>query len=100
MIGVFVSFDYNGELDRDRVLGVAERAHDAFEGMPGLRTKIFTIDAEHGRATNVYVWDSEEAAREFFTPALAERITSLYGVPPRIEFVEIAALVDNAAALA
>ena len=46
MVGVFVSFDYDDELDRERVLGVAEKARSAFEGMPGLRLKVFTFDAE------------------------------------------------------
>ena len=36
MIGVIVSFDYDGEFDRERVLGVAEKARSAFEGMPEL----------------------------------------------------------------
>ncbi len=96
MIGVIVSFDYEGEFDRDRVLGVAEKARSAFEGMPELRLKIFTLDEDGKRATNVYVWESEDAARGFFNDELTERVTGLYGVRPRIEFVEIAALVDNA----
>jgi hypothetical protein len=45
------------------------------------------------------VWDSEEAARAFFSPELAERVTGLYGVAPEIRFVEIGALVENAAAV-
>ena len=45
---------------------------------------------------NVYVWESETAARAYFTEELTERVTGLYGVRPRIDFVEIAALVDNA----
>ncbi len=64
--------------------------------MPELRLKVFTVDEDHKRATNVYVWDSETAARSFFTQELTEFVTGLYGVRPRIEFVEIAALVDNA----
>lgn len=98
MIGVFVSFDYDGELDRDRVLKVAEGARSTFEGMPGLRSKVFTIDEERQRATNVYVWDDEAAARGFFSDELRDRVAGLYGIAPRIEFVEIAALIDNAAA--
>ena len=66
--------------------------------MPGLRLKVFTLDEAQKRATNVYVWESDSAAREFFTDELTERVTGLYGVRPRIEFVEIAALVDNAPA--
>jgi hypothetical protein len=98
MIGVFVIFDFGGELDRERVVGVAEKARSSFEGMPELRSKLFTVDEEHGLATNVYVWESEAAARAFFTAELTERVTGLYGVRPRIEFVEIAAIVDNASA--
>ncbi len=98
MIGVLVSFDYDGTLDPERVLKVAENAGPAFEGMPGLRLKVFTLDHERQRAMNVYVWESEDAAKAFFTDELTERVTGLYGVRPRIEFVEIAALVDNTVA--
>jgi hypothetical protein len=95
MVGVIVSFDYDGDFDRERVLGVAEKARSTFEGMPELRLKVFTADEANQRAANVYIWDSEAAARSFFTDELAEYVTGLYGVRPRIEFVEIAALVDN-----
>jgi hypothetical protein len=96
MVGVIVSFDYDGEFDRERVLAVAEKARASFEGMPELRLKVFTADEAQRRAVNVYVWESEEAAKSFFTDELTELVTGLYGVRPRIEFVEIAALVDNA----
>jgi hypothetical protein len=54
------------------------------------------FDKERQRVTNFYVCESEESARSFFTDALRERVTGLYGVAPAIEFVEIAELVDNA----
>ena len=98
MIGVLVSFDYDGDFDRDRIAAVAEQARGSFEGMPGLRLKAFTIDGERHRAVNVYLWDDEDAARTFFSDALVERVTGLYGVRPRVEFLELAALVDNAPA--
>jgi hypothetical protein len=31
--------------------------------MPELRLKIFTVDEDHKRAMNVYVWESETAQR-------------------------------------
>ena len=98
MIAVFVTFEYEKSFDRKRILGLAENAKGSFVGMPGLRQKAFTIDSENRRARNVYLWESEEAARAFFTPELARRVTSLYGVAARIEFAEVAAFVDNAAA--
>ena len=98
MIGVFVHFAYTDGFDKARVLKVAENAHGSFLGMPGLRYKFFTLDEQRKRATNFYVWDSDDAARKFFTDALTERVTGLYGVPPTIEFVEIAAAVENVGA--
>ena len=95
MIGVYVTFDYDGDFDHARVLKVAEGARGTFEGMPGLRVKLFTFDEKQQRVTNFYLWDSDEAAEAFFTDALRARVTDLYGVEPTIDFVEIAQIVDN-----
>jgi hypothetical protein len=95
VIGVNVMFDYDGTFDRARVIRVADNARAMFEGMPGLRFKFFTFDEEQKRATNFYVWESTEAAVDFFSDEVRERVTDLYGVAPTIEFVEIAQFVDN-----
>jgi heme-degrading monooxygenase HmoA len=95
MIGVIVTFQYDSAVDRERILKIASEAAPRFEGVAGLRSKVFTLDESNARATNVYVWDSEDAARAFFDDALIERVTALYGVRPTVDFVEIAALVDN-----
>jgi hypothetical protein len=94
MIAVFVTFD-SDTLDEERVRKVATEARATFEGMANLRSKLFTLDEKGNRATNVYVWESEDAARQFFSDQLLERVTGLYGVRPRVEFAEIVELVDN-----
>ncbi len=96
MVGVLVTFAYTGDFDRDRIANVAAHARETFVGMPGLRSKTFTIDEPGRRALNFYVWDSDDAAHAFFNDALAERVTGLYGTRPTVDFVEIAALVENA----
>lgn len=95
MIGVFVVFRYGNNFDERTVRKIAEAARVRFERMPGLRSKVFTLDSETREAVNVYVWDSEDAAKAFFTDDLIERVTGLYGVRPKVEFVEIAELVEN-----
>ena len=95
MIGVFVTFDFGDQLDKQSVRNIAEKARGRFEGMPGLRSKAFTVNPEKRAAANFYAWDSEEAARAFFTDEMHERIAAIYGVRPSIEFVEIATLVEN-----
>jgi heme-degrading monooxygenase HmoA len=94
MIAVFVTFDTD-DLDDARVRKVATEARGMFEGMVGLRNKFFTLSEAKTRATNVYVWESEPAARQFFSEQLVERVTGLYGVRPQIEFAEVVELVDN-----
>ena len=95
MIGVFVTFRYGDNFDEPAVRKIAETARARFEGMPGLRTKMFTLNSGKHEAANSYVWDSEQAAKEFFTDDLLKRVADLYGVRPSIEFVQIATLVEN-----
>ena len=95
MIGVFVAFSYGDKFDEQAVRKIAETARVKFEGMPGLRSKAFTLNSAKREATNFYVWDSEDAAKAFFTDQLLERLAGLYGVRPSVDFVQIAALVEN-----
>jgi len=96
MIGVFVTFRYGDNFDERAVRKIAETARARFEGMPGLRLKAFTINPGKREAVNFYVWDSEDAAKAFFTDELLDQVASLYGVHPSVEFVQIATLVENA----
>lgn len=96
MIGAIVTFTYADGFDERRIRTVAEQARSTFEGMPGLRSKAFTLNAEKRTAINFYLWESEAAARAFYSEQLMERVTGLYGVRPTVDFVEVAALVDNA----
>jgi len=95
MIGVFVTFRYGDNFDEGAVRKIAETARARFEGMPGLRSKAFTFSPGKREARNFYVWESEDAAKAFFTDELLERVTGLYGVRPTVEFVQIATLVEN-----
>jgi heme-degrading monooxygenase HmoA len=95
MIGVFVTFRYEDDFDGQAVRKIAETARARFEGMPGLRSKTFTLNSGKREAVNSYVWDSEEAAKAFFTDQLLEHVAGLYGIRPAVDFVQIAALVED-----
>jgi hypothetical protein len=97
MIAVLVRFRYEGKLNEARVRQVAEAARAKFEGMPGLRSKAFTIDPVNGEALNFYLWESEVAAKAFFTQELIDQVTALYGIRPSVQFMEVAVLVENRA---
>jgi len=95
MIGVFVTFRYADNFDEQALRKIADTARARFEGMPGLRCKAFTVNSGKREATNFYVWNSEDAAKAFFTDQLLERVAGLYGVRPSVDFVQIATLVEN-----
>jgi hypothetical protein len=97
MTAVLVTFRFESGFSEARVRQVAEAAREKFEGMPGLRSKTFTIDPASREALNFYVWESEEAAKSFFSPQILDRVTELYGVRPIVQFLNVAALVDNRA---
>jgi hypothetical protein len=53
--------------------------------MDGLLSKVFMWNDETETVINTYVWDSEEAARAFFTsPEVKALIIELYGVEPHV----------------
>jgi hypothetical protein len=95
MVGVIVTFRVGEKFDEQAVRKIAETARARFEGMPGLHSKAFTFNSAKREAANFYVWDSEDAAKAFFTDQLLERVTGLYGARPSVEFVQIATLVEK-----
>ncbi|MFF4581978.1 hypothetical protein ACFY15_26870 [Streptomyces sp. NPDC001373] len=98
MIGVLVTFTQTGRFDRSAAAKIAGELRGPFEGMPGLRFKSFMIDEDGAQARNFYVWDDEEKARSFFTDEIVEKVTGIYGVPPKIEYLDIVGFVDNSGA--
>jgi hypothetical protein len=95
MIAVMVRFQYENAFNEARLQQIADGARSKFQGMPGLRSKTFTVDAAKRQALNFYVWESEDAARKFFSPQMIDGVANVYGVRPSIEYVKLAALVEN-----
>ncbi len=95
MIGVIVTIGPGEGLTRERATAVAEKEGPKFQGMDGLASKVFMWNDETETVISTYVWDSEEAARAFFTPELKALVVELYGVEPQVQFAEVSALVDN-----
>ncbi|MEV7564073.1 hypothetical protein [Streptomyces tanashiensis] len=95
MIGVLVTFTQTEKYDRSALAKIAGELRGPFEGMAGLRLKSFMLDEDGVRARNFYVWDDEGKARSFFTDELVDKVAGIYGVRPRIEYLDIVGFVDN-----
>jgi len=95
MIAVIVRFQYDTEFNEAHLQQIADGARSKFQGMPGLRSKAFTVDAARRQALNFYIWESEDAARKFFSPQMIEGVARIYGVRPSIDYLKLATLVEN-----
>lgn len=95
MFGVIVTFDPGAAYDADRLSQIAQAAIPKFRGMQGLVSKTFTLDDEARRAINFYVWESEEAARRFFSEETLASVERTYGVRPELRYVAIPGRVEN-----
>lgn len=95
MIGIFVTFQLGDAFDEAALRRIALDSRGRFERLPGLRSKAYTIDRERREAVNVYLWESADAARAFFTEARLAQIAAVYGVRPQLREVDVATLVDN-----
>lgn len=95
MIGVLVTFTQTDKFDRATLAKIAGELRGPFEGMAGLRFKSFMLDEDAAQARNFYVWDDEEKARAFFTEEIVDKVTGIYGAPPKIEYLDIVGFVDN-----
>ena len=67
----------------------------AFHNVPGLIRKQFLLSADGRTAGGVYLWEEEEAARNFMQQRVAPMIREKFQVEPTIEFYESPVLVDN-----
>ena len=72
-----------------------EAANGIFKDLPGLMSKQFCYDETTGDGHSVYLWESQQQAEEFFSPAFVEHFCEAFGVEPTITYLDILILVDN-----
>ena len=77
-----------------------ESAHKTAPTYTGLASKglirKYYINGDAG-AGGVYLWQSEAAARAWYTPEWAERMEATHGVKPIVTYYESLVVVDNEA---
>ncbi len=95
---VLVTYNLPGKPPRQAIREkFADAANNIFKGLPGLMSKQFCYDETTGDGHSVYLWESEEQAKEFFAPDFAEHFREVFGVDPTITHLDIQVLLDNRA---
>jgi heme-degrading monooxygenase HmoA len=71
---------FKSRLSDSQVLRTYEQRADRYRALPGLLNKYYLKFSETGEHGAVYMWESEEAMREFRSSDLARTIPDAYQV--------------------
>jgi hypothetical protein len=93
-----VRFPAPADIGGARLRAVLEEGVPRYQGIPGLHRKYFIGNETHG--AGVYEWDSRAVAEPFYNATWRERLRTVYGAIPQVEFFELHAVVDNDAGTA
>ncbi len=90
-----VRFPAPANLAGDKLRAVLQNAVPRYQGVPGLHRKYFLGNDTLGGG--VYEWDSRATAQAFYNDAWRERLRTVYGAVPPVEYFDEHAVVDNEA---
>ena len=88
-----VRFPAPAGLSGDKLRAVLEDAVPRYQVIPGLHRKYFLGNDTHGGG--VYEWDSRAVAEAFYNDTWRERLRTVYGAVPHVEYFDVHAVVDN-----
>ena len=88
-----VRFPAPSGLSGARLRAVLDDAVPRYQDLPGLHRKYFLGNEVHGGG--VYEWESRAAAEAFYNHTWRERLGTVYGAVPEVEFFDLHAVVDN-----
>ena len=88
-----VRFPAPAGLTGAKLRAVMEEGVPRYRDLPGLHRKYFAGNTTHG--AGIYEWDSRAAAEAFYDETWRERLRTVYGAVPDVQFFDIHAVVDN-----
>ena len=97
MITVITRFAVPTTISANQMRAGFTQIAPAFRAVPGLIRKQFLLTADGRTAGGVYLWEEEEAARNFMQQRVAPMIREKFQVEPTIEFYDSPVLVENGA---
>jgi hypothetical protein len=67
-----------------------------YEGIPGLIRKYYGIAPDGGSLVGIYLWESEDAAKAFYTEDWVAMVTQRWAAPPLRQEWETPMVVESA----
>lgn len=94
MITAIVKWKATDDLTHDEILRRFKQSIPVYKGHPHLVRKYICFDRNALQGMGIYLWESEQAAKEFYAKA-SPIIEEETGNPPEIEFFDTPIVVDN-----
>lgn len=94
---IILSVKFKSSLPHNDVLHLFEQRTPNYRALSGLIQKYYGYEQSTGEYTGIYLWDSEQAMREFRESDLAHSIPEAYHVEgkPRIEIFEVSSVLRS-----
>lgn len=97
MITAIVRFKLPAGIDAASTAELFRASVPKYKSLAGLVRKYYLYDAENHTGGGCYLWESREAAEQFYNAEWRKLITESYGSPPELNFFETPVIVDNTA---
>lgn len=94
---VLVKYVLPKRVSRTAMMAGFKAAEAKFRAAPKLIRKYFSYDEIEHTGHSVYLWESEEAARNFFNDEFIAQFKEKFGTTPELFYVETLMVVDNEA---
>jgi len=82
-------------MSRDDITAKFRATVPTWQANPDLVHKSFVFDETSRRGGGVYLWKSIEAAKKAHGPAFLDRIKSVFGDTPQIQYFTAPIVIDN-----
>jgi hypothetical protein len=92
---VFVKFALPKPIPRAALLERFKKSEANFRGLPKLIRKYFCYDEASHTGHSVYLWESEDDARAFFSEEFVTGFAGKFGCTPELTFVDTLMVIDN-----
>ncbi len=98
-VAVVVAIPIPAGMSRAAVEASFQKSAPAFQSLPDLKEKYFTVNEETHRAGGIYLWSSRAAAQAFFSDSWKAGINSTYGSPAELTWYDAPLIIQGKAGM-
>ena len=96
---VVVSIPIPPAIPRAAILDAFNKQSPAFQALPNLKQKYFTVNDETHRAGGIYLWTNAAAAKAFYSDKWKSGVQSTFGAPAELTWFDAPVIIQGKAGM-